>query len=68
MYDPAELNLKYQVMSVCEDWGKYKQIAIIPAKTMPSTQDGVKANIVLVLRRHTYFNAEINDLLKPYCA
>ena len=36
-----------EVMSVCEDWGKYKQIGLIPKHIMPTTYDAVNANIAI---------------------
>ena len=56
-----------EVMSVCEDWGKYEQIGLIPERTMPMTYDAVNANIAIGMHCDDVpiFTAEeIRDMVK----
>ena len=56
-----------EVMSVCEDWGKYEQVGSIPENIMPMTYEVVKTNIVIGMHCDdiSAFTAnEIKDMVK----
>ena len=56
-----------EVMSVCEDWGKYEQIGLVPERKMPTTYDAVNANIAIGMHCDdlSMFNdQEIKDMIK----
>ena len=56
-----------EVMSVCEDWGKYKQIGSVPEHMMPIVYEAINTNIVIGMHCDdiSAFNAnEIKDMVQ----
>tara|TARA_B100000242_G_scaffold288606_1_gene257074 strand:+ start:109 stop:1389 length:1281 start_codon:yes stop_codon:yes gene_type:complete len=56
-----------EVMSVCEDWGKYEQVGLVPERAMPMTYDAVNAKIAIGMHCDDVpiFTAhEIEDMIK----
>ena len=56
-----------EVMSVCEDWGKYEQIGSIPEHRMPMTFEAVNSKIVIGMHCEdisAFTGYEIKDMVK----
>ena len=56
-----------EVMKVCEDWGKYEQIDLIPTDIMPLTHDAIGSMVGIGIHcdDRPMFNAEeINEMIK----
>ena len=56
-----------EVMKVCEDWGKYEQIDLIPNDIMPLTYDAIGSMVGIGIHcdDRPMFNAEeINEMIK----
>ena len=56
-----------EVMSVCEDWGKYIQVGLVPEHAMPMTCNAVNAKIAIGMHSDDvpiFTDKEIKDMVK----